>query len=171
MVAASVRSARTPTLRLYTNTSLTEKRFRKLETAASVFSKAHSFGDPDAKIGIISWGSTCGAVLEAIKMAQADGKKVEALYPRTLYPLPTEWIKNFIKEKDVIIVIENNYNAQFKSTIVERCLHLHQGVQMIEMLKYDGTPFTPEEIYDKFCQVQKNYDETQRLATNKITRF
>ncbi|MBR6162773.1 2-oxoacid:acceptor oxidoreductase subunit alpha [bacterium] len=160
-----------PTPKPEVHKQMTEKRFRKLETAAGEFSKAHSFGDSDAKIGIISWGSTCGAVLEAIKMAQADGKKVEALYPRTLYPLPTEWIKNFIREKDVIIVIENNYNAQFKSTIVERCLHLHQGVQMIEMLKYDGTPFTPEEIYDKFCQVQKNYDETQRLATNKISRF
>ena len=111
------------------------------------------------------------SLLEAIKMAQNDGYKVEALYPRTLYPLPTDWIKNFIKEKDVIIVIENNYNAQFKSTIVERCLHLHQGVQMIEMLKYDGTPFTPEEIYEKFRQVQKNYDEAQSLSTNKITRF
>ena len=55
-----------------------------------------------------------GPVFEAIDKAAEKGIKVQALYPRTLYPLPTDWIKNFIKNKEVIIVIEANYNAQFK---------------------------------------------------------
>ncbi len=150
---------------------MTEKRFRKLETAAGQFSKAKTYGSDDAAIGIISWGSTSGPVFEAIDKAAEKGIKVQALYPRTLYPLPTDWIKNFIKNKEVIIVIEANYNAQFKSTIVERCTHINKGTEILEFLKYDGTPFTPEEIFDEINKVARLQQEKLELATNKHTHF
>ncbi len=150
---------------------MTEKRFRKLETAAGEFSKAKTYGDEDASIGIISWGSTSGAVFEAIDKANENGIKVQALYPRTLYPLPTDWIKGFVKNKEVVIVIEANYNAQFKSTIVERCTHINRGTEVLEFLKYDGTPFTPEEIYEEIEKVSKLQEGKYALATNKHTHF
>ncbi len=150
---------------------MTEKRFRKLETAAGEFSKAKTYGMEDASIGIISWGSTSGAVFEAIDMASEQGIKVQALYPRTLYPVPTGWIKDFIKNKEVVIVIEANYNAQFKSTIVERCSHINRGSEVLEFLKYDGTPFTPEEIFDEIKRVAKLQMDKHSLATNKHTHF
>ena len=150
---------------------MTEKRFRKLETAAGEFSKAKTYGEDDAQIGIISWGSTSGAVFEAIDKALECGVKVQALYPRTLYPLPTDWIKGFIKNKDVVIVVEANYNAQFKSTIVERCTHINRGTEVLEFLKYDGTPFNPEEIFEEIMKVAKLQNDKSVLATNKHTHF
>ena len=150
---------------------MTEKRFRKLETAAGQFSKAKTYGNDDASIGIISWGSTSGAVFEAIDKANKKGIKVQALYPRTLYPLPTDWIKGFIKNKDVVIVVEANYNAQFKSTIVERCTHINRGTEVLEFLKYDGTPFKPEEILEEIEKVHKLQIEKEELSTNKHTHF
>lgn len=150
---------------------MTEKRFRKLETAAGQFSKAKTYGNEDASIGIISWGSTSGPVFEAIDKANEKGIKVQALYPRTLYPLPTDWIKGFVKNKDVVIVIEANYNAQFKSTIVERCTHINKGTEVLEFLKYDGTPFTPEEILEEIEKVAKLQQEKCELSTNKRTHF
>ncbi|MCD7879379.1 MAG: 2-oxoacid:acceptor oxidoreductase subunit alpha [Candidatus Gastranaerophilales bacterium] len=150
---------------------MTEKRFRKLETAAGQFSKAKTYGDDNASIGIISWGSTSGPVFEAIDKAEEAGIKVQALYPRTLYPLPTDWIKDFVKNKEVIIVIEANYNAQFKSTIVERCTHINKGTEVLEFLKYDGTPFTPEEIYEEIAKVSQLQQEKCELVTNKHTHF
>ncbi len=160
-----------PTPEPETHRKMTEKRFRKLETAAGQFSKAKTYGDEDASIGIISWGSTSGPVFEAIDKAHGKGIKVQALYPRTLYPLPTDWIKDFVKNKDVIIVIEANYNAQFKSTIVERCTHINRGTEVIEFLKYDGTPFTPEEILDEIEKVSQIQDEKDTIKTNKHTHF
>ena len=150
---------------------MTEKRFKKLETAAGQFSKAKTYGSDDASIGIISWGSTSGPVFEAIDMAEKKGIKVQALYPRTLYPLPTDWIKGFIKNKDVVIVIEANYNAQFKSTIVERCAHINKGMEVLEFLKYDGTPFTPEEIFEEIEKVSRLQASKCELSTNKHTHF
>lgn len=150
---------------------MTEKRFRKLETATTQFSKAKTYGSVDASIGIISWGSTSGPVFEAIDRAEEKGIKVQALYPRTLYPFPTEWIKNFIKNKDIVIVIEANYNAQFKSTIVERCTHINRGAEVLEFLKYDGTPFNSEEILEEIEKVSRLQQEKEALSTNKHTHF
>ena len=150
---------------------MTEKRFRKLETATTQFSKAKTYGNEDASIGIISWGSTSGPVFEAIDKAQSKGIKVQALYPRTLYPFPTEWIKDFIKNKDIVIVVEANYNAQFKSTIVERCTHINRGTEVLEFLKYDGTPFKSEEILEEIEKVAKLQEEKEQLTTNKHTHF
>ena len=150
---------------------MTEKRFRKLETAAGQFSKAKTYGSDDASIGIISWGSTSGAVFEAIDKAKEKGIKVQALYPRTLYPLPTDWIKGFVRNKDVVIVVEANYNAQFKSTIVERCTHINRGTEVLEFLKYDGTPFKPEDIFEEIEKVHKLQTEKEELSTNKHTHF
>ncbi len=150
---------------------MTEKRFKKLETAAGQFSKAKTYGDENASIGIISWGSTSGAVFEAIDTAKENGINVQALYPRTLYPLPTDWIKNFVRNKEVIIVIEANYNAQFKSTIVERCTHINRGTEVLEFLKYDGTPFTPEEIYEEIQKVYNVQQSKNEVITNKHTHF
>lgn len=150
---------------------MTEKRFRKLETATTQFSKAKTYGSEDASIGIISWGSTSGPVFEAIDKAEKKGIKVQALYPRTLYPFPTEWIKDFIKNKDIVIVVEANYNAQFKSTIVERCTHINRGTEVLEFLKYDGTPFESEEILDEIEKVAKLQQEKENLTTNKHTHF
>lgn len=151
--------------------TMTEKRFKKLETAAGQFSKAKTYGDDDSSIGIISWGSTSGAVFEAIDRAKNEGIKVQALYPRTLYPFPTDWIKDFIKNKETVIVIEANYNAQFKSTIVERCTHINKSAEIFEYLKYDGTPFTPSEIYDEILKVYNLSKEKDSLLSNKHTRF
>lgn len=150
---------------------MTEKRFRKLETAAGQFSKAKTYGSENASIGIISWGSTSGAVFEAIDKAKEKGIDVQALYPRTLYPLPTDWIKSFVKGKEVVIVVEANYNAQFKSTIVERCTHINRGTEVLEFLKYDGTPFTPDEILEEIEKVASVQTAKNDLQTNKHTHF
>lgn len=161
----------TPTAEATNHKKMTEKRFRKLETATHQFSKAKKFGNPKASIGVISWGSTCGAVLEAISMAEDNGYAVEVLYPRTLYPLPTEWIQDFIQNKELIIVVEANYNAQFKSTIVERCVNLNKGIDVIEYLKYDGTPFTSEEIFEEIDRAVKAQNLKKSLMSNKPSHF
>ncbi len=159
----------TPVTDPETHKMMLEKRFRKLQTATHEFTKAARFGVKGAKLGIISWGSTSGAVIEAIEIANEAGIEVEVLYPRTLYPMPTPWIKEFLEGKDVVIVIEANFNAQFKSLLVERCNHINRGLKLVEFLKYEGVPFTAEEVYDKIVEVAKVYEEEMRLeASNHI---
>ena len=67
--------------------------------------------------------------------------------------------------------MEANYNAQFKSTIVERCTHINRGTEVLEFLKYDGTPFKSEEILEEIEKVAKLQQEKEALTTNKHTHF
>lgn len=130
---------------------MTEKRFKKLKTAK--FPPTNIYGDNDSSIGIISWGSTSTAVFEAIDTAKGHKIKVQALSPQILYPLQTDLIKDFIKNKDIIMVVEANYNAQFKAIITEKCININKDIEILSFLKYDGTSFTPEEIFNKIKKI------------------
>src|ERR1043166_4227298 len=64
------------------HTAMTEKRFHKL---AGVLQKApppHEYGDPSAELGFLTWGSTFGAVCEAIDQLAARGIKAHGFAPR-----------------------------------------------------------------------------------------
>src|SRR3982074_3539329 len=57
------------------HSAMTEKRFRKLEGVLAKAPPAHEYGDPTAEIGFLTWGSTLGAVAEAIDRLAAQGIK------------------------------------------------------------------------------------------------
>src|SRR5438876_1228742 len=71
-----------------THAEMTRKRFAKLERAVEAAPPPHRHGDPSADIGIITWGSTWGAVVEAVDAASARGLKVDAIAPRLVWPVP-----------------------------------------------------------------------------------
>lgn len=129
--------------------AMTKKRFKKLETATKEFKPAKKYGPDEAKIGILSWGSTSGAVIEAIDMAKNKGFIIQALYPRTVYPFPDQWINDFIKGKEILLIVECNYSAQFANTLVYRCTCMSKDLKIYNFMKYNGEPFTSSEIYSK----------------------
>jgi len=135
--------------------AMTEKRFKKLETAQTEFISARKYGDEDAKFGIISWGSTSGPVLEAIDLANKQGYKIQALYPRIIYPFPTKWINDFLYNKEILLIVERNYCGQFANTLVYRCTCMNKDIQIHNLMKYNGEPFTTNEIFNKIDQIIK----------------
>lgn len=145
----------TPSCKPEIHAAMTEKRFKKLDTAVHDFLKAKKYGDDDARFGILGWGSTLGVVLEAIDQAEKLGYKVQAMYPRTVYPFPTEWINDFMRNKDILLIVERNYTAQFANTIVYRCTCLNRNIQIHNLMKYNGEPFTTNEILSKIDQIIK----------------
>lgn len=137
------------------HSAMTAKRFKKLDTAIQEFIPAKKYGSSDARIGIISWGSTSGPVLEAIDMAKEHGYSVQALYPRTVYPFPNKWINDFLVNKEILLIVERNYSAQFANTIVYRCTCMNKDLKIHNFLKYNGEPYTSKEIFDKIDQIIK----------------
>lgn len=150
---------------------MTEKRFKKLETATHEFTSAKVVGPDDAKIGIISWGSTSGAVIESIHIAKEKGLKVQALYPRTLYPMPNEWISDFIKNKEIILIVERNYSAQLANTLIYRCNSINKDLKIFEVLKYNGEPFSSREIFDKVDEVIKSQSLRFSMLDNSVKEY
>ncbi len=144
-----------PSSKPHVHTAMTEKRFKKLETAQSEFVSARKYGPDDAKFGIISWGSTSGPVLEAIDIAQKQGYSIQALYPRIIYPFPTKWINDFLSNKEILLIVERNFTGQFANTIVYRCTSMNKDIQIHNLMKYNGEPFTTNEIFSKIDRIIK----------------
>jgi len=123
------------------HTAMMEKRFRKLATAADELPQPQRYGDDDAIIGIIGWGSTEGTIQEAVDRARAKGYKVASLHPKILSPLPDRTIREFIGSVKTVIVPEGNYSGQLANLLGAK-----YGLQAIRVNKFGGIPFTAGEI-------------------------
>lgn len=130
------------------HTAMMEKRFRKLDTAAEELPKPQRYGDEDATIGIIGWGSTEGTIQEAVDRARAKGYKVASLHPRILSPLPDRTIRDFIRSVQKVIVPECNYSGQLANLLGAK-----YGLQAIRVNKFGGIPFTAGEILQAIEEV------------------
>ncbi|HMM79427.1 MAG TPA: 2-oxoacid:acceptor oxidoreductase subunit alpha [Pyrinomonadaceae bacterium] len=96
-----------------------------------------------SKDGIIYFGTSTYAAMEAMEMFQADGTKVDAMRPRA-FPFG-EAFSEFVAAHDRIFVVEQNRDAQFRSLIM-----IELGTdpaKLISVLNYDGTPITADNIY------------------------
>lgn len=119
-----------------THAQMTEKRFRKLELATRNAPPCHEYGDRSAEIGVITWGSTWGAVIEAIDRLAERGITVHAIAPRQLWPLPDDQIRPFMESKRVVLVPEVNFSGQFADL-----LQMHYQRELKRLNVYGGQPF------------------------------
>lgn len=134
------------------HTEMQKKRFRKLDVLAEKLENENDdyYEVKGAKILIVAWGSTYGAIREAIEKAEMNGIKVSHYHPRILNPLPKRKIRNIIRNYEKVIVVEQNYNGQFANI-----LRIFVDYNPIKLNNYGGIPFTSEEIYNKIIEVAK----------------
>ena len=122
-----------------------DKRFAKLEQAIKEFSTPVLYGEKEASLTILGFGSTKLPVLEAMKWLKAEGITVNFLQVAFLHPFPDEQVSQIIKNAKKTLVIEGNKTGQFEGLIRERIgLSINHNFR-----KYDGRPFYPEEIVEK----------------------
>ncbi len=124
--------------------AMTEKRFRKLETAIEKAPAAHYYGDPSAEIGFLTWGSTFGTVVEAIDKLAAEGIKAHAMAPRLIWPIPTAQIDPFLEGKRLIVVPEVNYTGQFAQLLQLT----YRDTELKRLNVYGGQPFSVSQIVE-----------------------
>ena len=126
--------------------AMSAKRFRKLKALGERITQQpmEEYEPEGTEIGVVGWGSTYGAIQEAIEMLkEREGINVAHLHPRVLSPL-NEWrIRRFLGPLKKIIVPEENYTGQYSHFLKAKF-----GIRPIEVHKCQGIPFTSEEIYD-----------------------
>lgn len=120
---------------------MTEKRMRKLEHAVVDAPPPDLYGDQDADVGIVTWGSTAGSVKEAINVLKERGINACMVAPRMLWPLPDHQLKDFVQKKRHVFVAEVNYTGQLALLLRQRYL---RDVQRINT--YEGVPFKVAQI-------------------------
>ena len=122
-----------------------EKRFQKLLSIQKEKLIPKFYGDKDAEITIVSWGSTKGPVLEAMKYLNKDGFKVNFLHFIYLNPFDVDSVTELLKSCRDTIILEGNYTGQLRDIIREKT-----GFQIKNTyFKYDGRPFYFEDIYNR----------------------
>ncbi|USN46001.1 MAG: 2-oxoacid:acceptor oxidoreductase subunit alpha [Candidatus Woesearchaeota archaeon] len=126
-----------------------EKRGRKLAGALDYLPKPELFGEENAAITIISFGSNKGAILQAIAFLKKDGITANFLHVKTLVPFHADLVKERLMKAKKTLVVEQNHDGQFRSVIRENTLRDVDDV----LLKYSGRQIYPEEILAKVKEV------------------
>ena len=92
-------------------------RSRKLAALAETMKPPEVHGDSEGDLLIVGWGSTLGAIEEAVDIARSEGKKVSSLHLRFLSPLEPGLKEIFSKFKKVK-TIELNYSDEVDAPLV-----------------------------------------------------
>ncbi|MFW6279316.1 MAG: 2-oxoacid:acceptor oxidoreductase subunit alpha, partial [Bacillota bacterium] len=126
--------------------AMADKRARKEELLKEEDLKEPLYLGPEEKnidYLLLGWGSTYGPLQEALELLQKDGLEVGYLSFTDIWPLPEKELKQW-KDKNVqMINVENNSRGQFS-----RLLRQETGINVQHnILKYDGRPFSGQEIY------------------------
>lgn len=124
-----------------------EKRMRKRYAILEAMSGPTFFGPLDAQTTIIGWGSTKGAILEALHHLHKDGKSVNFAQFTHIFPID-ESVQDVLTA-DKLVGVECNITAQFAGILSE---FAKVDVDMA-LLKYDGRPFFPRELYSRLKEV------------------
>lgn len=127
---------------------MVEKRMSKLDLIRENAIAPEFFGETNAKFLIVGWGSTCNIIKEALN--EINHPDLTFLYFKQAYPLNKDILKYF-KNADKIICVENNYTGQFANVLK---LELNISVDD-KILKYNGMPFSVEELTSKLNEVIK----------------
>jgi len=123
-----------------------DKRLNKINSVVDTFdnpitkSSLHEEGD----VLVVGIGSTQGVIKEAVGRLEADGLKVNQAHVRLVSPFPVTEMKQLMDSVKKVVVVENNATGQLANLI-----KLHVGSEKVEtLLKYDGNPILPSEIYN-----------------------
>lgn len=127
---------------------MVNKRMAKLDLIKNDSVLPEFFGEKVATTLIVAWGSTYNAIKEA--MCEINNPDVAFLYFKQVYPLNID-ISNYFKNAKKIICVENNFAGQFANL-----LKLELNINVDEkILKYNGMPFSVEELVLKINEVIK----------------
>jgi 2-oxoglutarate/2-oxoacid ferredoxin oxidoreductase subunit alpha len=130
--------------------AMQRKRHAKLAPLANGIARHATIGEAAPEIALLGFGSTYGAVREAIERAKEDGLSVGGFYPRVLAPFPVDQVRAFTAGARRVIVPEVNYTGQLARLIRGEC-----GIAVESFAKSDGLPFTGEDVYDMITQTQE----------------
>ncbi|WP_223070428.1 2-oxoacid:acceptor oxidoreductase subunit alpha [Paenibacillus caui] len=136
-----------------------DKRLRKLDRI-KVDHPIHvqaPYKEPD--LLIIGMGSTGGTIDQARRSLEADGIKTNHITVRLLHPFPAKEIQPYLEQAKQIVVLENNATGQLANLIK---LNVGYRDKMVNMLKYDGTPFLPAELYARCLKVYEEQESAQK---------
>jgi 2-oxoglutarate ferredoxin oxidoreductase subunit alpha len=119
-----------------------QKRLRKMFGLKQEVGQPQLYGPQNAETTLIGWGSTYGAIHEAVDILRKEGTSVNMLHLNELWPFPAEAMADILSKTGYTYVIESNASGQ-----LARLIKAETGKDVSgKILKFDGRPFTPKYI-------------------------
>lgn len=135
-----------------------EMRSRKLAALQRTLKPPRVHGDSEGELLVIGWGSTLGAIEEAVDRARAEGHAVSSLHLRFLSPLEpglTEILSRFSQ----LMTVEINYSDDLQAPLITPenrraaqlawLLRAHTRLAVDYWSQVHGQPIQPGAIYDE----------------------
>ena len=88
------------------------------------------FGDPEGDLLVIGWGSTKGAIEEAVGALREEGRKVSSLHLRFLQPLPGG-LKQIMQRFRRVITVEANWSDRREDEIIDEDNRRYSALAML----------------------------------------
>ena len=128
---------------------MTERRFSKIKLLEE---DDYEADQQDHSIAMMPWGGSKGPAQEAYNTLKENGIPVGWYYTMFLNPLPPKLLAE-LKQKDLVIVPELNYQGQFSSIL--RSL----GVKAESITQYTGLPFKARTLVEKITEMTKAHQK------------
>ena len=125
---------------------IVDKRLRKYKTISQEAIEPTLIGSKNCQTLIIGWGSTFNVIKEVHE--KLKDKDVAILHFKQIHPLHSQTAE-YLNYGNKRIIIENNATAQFGKLLKQQF-----GLKTDhKILKYNGLPFTVEELFDKVNEI------------------
>lgn len=126
--------------------AMQSKRLRKLQTLLLELPEPELVGPQKAELTFVGWGSVKNTIDDVIVLwnKQYPKKAINFLHYEYVYPLKVEKLKELIRKKQRLVLLENNAFGQLGGLLMQQT-----GYQFTErFLKFDGRPFFIEDVLE-----------------------
>ncbi len=132
-----------PTASGKVHAEMNAKRFRKLDPLKQRRDLFHTFGNPEAPIAMISWGSIAGVCREAFDRAVGEGIDVKLLVPWLMFPIAEQVYHEFFASVRAGMVVELSHQGQ-----LYRILRMYTDVPkgIVSFTRDGANPIQPIEV-------------------------
>jgi 2-oxoglutarate ferredoxin oxidoreductase subunit alpha len=125
---------------------MTERRFNKLKLLEDGYYESEN---TEASVAVMPWGGSKGPAYEAFLRLQQQEVSLGWYYTMFLHPLPPKLLEE-LKQKDLVIVPELNYQGQFSSILRS------MGVNAQSITQYTGLPFKVRDLVDRISEMTQS---------------
>lgn len=127
-----------------------EKRRMILEELPD-WDKARFYGPEKYDDLLLTWGTTKGAVVDALPELNATGERVSVLQVRLMEPFPADYVSEFIAGSRRVVSIEANYTGQLAWLVERYCKVNVDG----KVLKYNGRTISEDEVLNGYRRIKE----------------